>query len=155
MSTDTSGQQERTAYVIVGGGLAAAKAIEGIRESDAGGSIVLVAAEDRLPYERPPLSKAVLKGEDEMETAFTHDKDWYAEQHVELRLGTPATSLDTEQHLLTLQGGDVLTYVRLILATGSTPRALDVPGADLDGVLYLREMQESQALKAQLREGAR
>ncbi len=99
MSTDTGGQQGRTAYVIVGGGLAAAKAIEGIRESDTDGVIVLVAEEDRLPYERPPLSKAVLKGEDEMETAFTHDRDWYFEQGVELRLGNPATSLDAEQHV--------------------------------------------------------
>ena len=97
MSTDTGGQQGRTAYVIVGGGLAAAKAIEGIRESDSDGMIVLVAEENRLPYERPPLSKAVLKGEDEMETAFTHDRDWYFEQGVELRLGNPATSLDAEQ----------------------------------------------------------
>ena len=125
MSTDTTGQQERTAYVIVGGGLAAAKAIEGIRESDTTGAIVLVTEEDRLPYERPPLSKSVLKGEEEMETAFTHDRDWYTEQGVELRLASPATSLDAEQHALTLAGGDVLPYERLLIATGSSARALD------------------------------
>ena len=155
MTTDTTGQQGHTAYVIVGGGLAAAKAIEGIRESDTDGAIVLVTEEDRLPYERPPLSKAVLKGEDQMETAFTHDRDWYAEQGVELRLGRPATSLDAEQHVLTLADGDALSYERLLIATGSSARALDVPGADLDGVLYLREMQESEALKARLTDGAR
>lgn len=155
MSTDTSGQQERTAYVLVGGGLAAAKAIEGIRESDRDGAVVLVAEEDRLPYERPPLSKAALKGEEPMETAFTHDRDWYTEQHVELRLGNPATSLDTDKHELTLADGAVLAYDRLLLATGSTARALKVPGADLDGVLYLRQMQESEALKKRLTEGAR
>ncbi|MGO4601070.1 NAD(P)/FAD-dependent oxidoreductase [Terrabacter sp. 2YAF2] len=155
MSTDTGGQQGRTAYVIVGGGLAAAKAVEGIRESDSDGMIVLVAEENRLPYERPPLSKAVLKGEDEMETAFTHDRDWYFEQGVELRLGNPATSLDAEQHTLTLADGETLSYDKLLIATGSTPRALDVPGADLDGVLYLREMQESEALKARFADGAR
>ena len=155
MSTDTGGEQGRTAYVIVGGGLAAAKAIEGIRESDSDGMIVLVTEEDRLPYERPPLSKAVLKGEDEMETAFTHDRDWYFEQGVELRLGNPATSLDAEQRVLTLADGETLSYEKLLIATGSTPRALDVPGADLDGVLYLREMQESEALKARFSKGAR
>lgn len=155
MSTDTGGQQGRTAYVIVGGGLAAAKAVEGIREGDSDGMIVLVAEENRLPYERPPLSKAVLKGEDEMETAFTHDRDWYFEQGVELRLGNPATSLDAEQHTLTLADGETLSYDKLLIATGSTPRALDVPGADLDGVLYLREMQESEALKARFAKGAR
>ena len=155
MSTDTGGQQGRTAYVIVGGGLAAAKAIEGIRESDSDGMIVLVAEENRLPYERPPLSKAVLKGEDEMETAFTHDRDWYSEQGVDLRLGNPATSLDAEQHVLTLADGETLSYDKLLIATGSSARALDVPGADLDGVLYLREMQESEALKARFADGAR
>ena len=155
MSTDTGGEQGRTAYVIVGGGLAAAKAIEGIRESDSDGMIVLVTEEDRLPYERPPLSKAVLKGEDEMETAFTHDRDWYFEQGVELRLANPATALDAEQHTLTLADGETLSYEKLLIATGSTPRALDVPGADLDGVLYLREMQESEALKARFSKGAR
>lgn len=155
MSTDTGGQQGRTAYVIVGGGLAAAKAIEGIRESDSDGMIVLVAEENRLPYERPPLSKAVLKGEDEMETAFTHDRDWYFEQGVELRLGNPATSLDAEQRVLTLADGETLSYDKLLIATGSSARALDVPGADLDGVLYLREMQESEALKARFADGAR
>ncbi len=155
MSTDTGGQQGRTAYVIVGGGLAAAKAIEGIRESDSTGTIVLVAEEDRLPYERPPLSKAVLKGEDEMETVFTHDRDWYFEQGVELRLGNPATSLNAEHHTLTLADGETLSYDKLLIATGSSARALDVPGADLDGVLYLREMQESEALKARFADGAR
>ena len=153
--TDAQAPGERTAYVIVGGGLAAAKAVEGIRESDSTGSILLVAQEDRLPYERPPLSKGVLKGDDEPDSAFTHDRDWYDEQHVDLRLGTAATALDAEKHALTLAGGDVVAYEKLLIATGSTPRALDVPGADLDGVLYLRELQESEALKARLTDGAR
>jgi 3-phenylpropionate/trans-cinnamate dioxygenase ferredoxin reductase subunit len=90
-----------------------------------------------------------------METAFTHDRDWYSDQHVELRLGTPATSLDAEQHALTLADGESLSYDKLLIATGSSARALDVPGADLDGVLYLREMQESEALKARFTDGAR
>ena len=128
MSTDTPDGTDRTAYVIVGGGLAAAKAIEGIRESDTTGRVVLVAEEDRLPYERPPLSKGVLKGDDEVDSAFTHDRDWYAEQGVELRLGNAATSLDAEEHALTLADGDPLGYERLLLATGSSARALDVPG---------------------------
>src|SRR6476620_2214186 len=125
MSNDTSAAPQRTAYVIVGGGLAAAKAVEGIRESDSTGSILLVAQEDRLPYERPPLSKGVLKGDDEPDSAFTHDRDWYDEQHVELRLGTTAEALDAEKHELTLAGGgDVVAYEKLLIATGSTPRAL-------------------------------
>ena len=155
MSTDTSGERRRTAYVLVGGGLAAAKAVEGIRESDHDGVVVLVAEEDRLPYERPPLSKAVLKGEEPMDTAFTHDGDWYSEQGVELRLGSAATSLDAAKREVTLADGDVIAYDRLLLATGSSPRTLQVPGADLEGVLYLRQMQESEALKKRLTDGAR
>src|SRR6476619_1273617 len=155
MATETTGQQERTGYVIAGGGPAAAKAVEGIRESDKQGSILLVAEEDRLPYERPPLSKGVLKGDDEPDSAFTHDRDWYDEQNVELRLGSAATSLDAADHTLTLADGDTLVYEKLLLATGSSARALDVPGADLEGVLYLRELQESEALKARLSKDAR
>ncbi|MFM6848368.1 MAG: NAD(P)/FAD-dependent oxidoreductase, partial [Terrabacter sp.] len=155
MTTDTSGEQERTAYVLVGGGLAAAKAIEGIRESDTQGSIALIAEEDRLPYERPPLSKGVLKGDDEPDSAFTHDKDWYDENGVDLHLGTTATSLDAANHTLGLADGQTLGYEKLLIATGSSACALDVPGADLDGVLYLREMQESQELKKHLSKDAR
>jgi len=155
MSDTTTPQAEHATYVIVGGGLAAAKAVEGIRESDEKGGIVLVTEEDRLPYERPPLSKGVLKGEDDPASAYPHDEAWYAEQGVDLRLGTPATSLDTDARTVTLRDGTVLGYDKLLLATGSSARPLTVPGADLDGVLYLREMQESEALKEQLTKGAR
>ena len=154
-ATNATGTERHATYVIVGGGLAAAKAVEGIRESDETGSIVLVTEENRLPYERPPLSKSVLKGDDPIESVFTHDEAWYADNNVELRLGTPATSLDTQAHTVTLRDGTVVGYDKLLLATGSSARALAVPGADLDGVLYLREMQESEALRKQLTDGAR
>ena len=155
MSSEAINTGERAAYVIVGGGLAAAKAVEGIRESDSDGTIVLVTQEDRLPYERPPLSKGALKGDDPYDSAYTHDAQWYADHDVELRLGTAATSLDVGAHTVTLDGGQVLGYERLLLATGSRPRTLDVPGADLDGVLYLREMPDSVALQKRLTKGAR
>jgi 3-phenylpropionate/trans-cinnamate dioxygenase ferredoxin reductase subunit len=155
MSSAADSGTGRTAYVIVGGGLAAARAVEGIREHDERGSVVVVTEEERLPYERPPLSKGVLKGDDEVDSVFTHDEGWYADHSVELRLGDPVTSLDAEAHVLTLRGGDTLSYERLLLATGSSARALDAPGADLEGVLYLRELQESTALKGALADGAR
>jgi 3-phenylpropionate/trans-cinnamate dioxygenase ferredoxin reductase subunit len=155
MSDPTTQHADRATYVIVGGGLAAARAVEGIRESDREGSIVLVTEEPRLPYERPPLSKSVLKGDEEPASAFTHDEGWYAEQGVELRLGTAATSLDPAARTVTLEDGSVVGYDKILLATGSSPRALDVPGADLEGVLYLRVMPESEALKARLGKDAR
>ena len=155
MTTDTSGQPERTAYLLVGGGLAAAKAIEGIRESDTKGASSSSPRRTACPTSDRRCPRASLKGDDEPDSAFTHDRAWYDEQGVELRLGSAATSLDAEARTLTLADGDTLGYERLLLATGSSARALDVPGADLDGVLYLRELQESEALKARLQKGAR
>ena len=150
-----SAEQQQSTYVIVGGGLAASKAIEGIRSLDTSGSVVLVTQEDLLPYERPPLSKAVLKGDDPAESAFTHDESWYAGNHVEARLGNPATSLDAAAHTVSLRDGSVVSYEKLLLATGSSARALEAPGAELDGVLYLREMPESTALRARFGKGHR
>ncbi|EWT02803.1 pyridine nucleotide-disulfide oxidoreductase [Intrasporangium oryzae NRRL B-24470] len=150
MSSATS----EATYVIVGGGLAGAKAVEGIRESDPDGSIVIVAAEEHIPYERPPLSKGVLKGDDTADSAFTHPQEWYAEQHVELRLGDAATAIDPAARTVTLASGATLGYDRLLLATGSTVRRLDVPGADLMDVLYLRTMGDSAALRSRLVAGS-
>jgi 3-phenylpropionate/trans-cinnamate dioxygenase ferredoxin reductase component len=155
MSSAADDATDRTAYVIIGGGLAAAKAVEGIRERDTTGSVVVVTEEDRLPYERPPLSKSVLKGDDELDTVYTHPQSWYAENDVELRIGDPATSLDADAHVVTLRSGESLSYDKVLLATGSTARALKAPGADLDGVLYLREAQESMALKEAFVDGAK
>ncbi|WP_404392219.1 NAD(P)/FAD-dependent oxidoreductase [Humibacillus xanthopallidus] len=155
MSSAASNGTDRTAYVIIGGGLTAAKAVEGIREHDEKGSVVVVTEEEQVPYERPPLSKGVLKGDDDVDTVYTHPQSWYADHDVELRLGDPATSLDAEAHVVTLRSGESLSYDKLLLATGSSARALDAPGADLDGVLYLRELQESTALKEALVDGAR
>ncbi|HET8987609.1 MAG TPA: FAD-dependent oxidoreductase [Humibacillus sp.] len=155
MSSAASSETGRTAYVIIGGGLTAARAVEGIREHDETGSIVVVTEEERRPYERPPLSKGVLKGDDDVETVFTHSETWYADHDVELRLGDPATSLDAAAHVVTLWSGESLSYDKLLLATGSSARALQAPGADLDGVLYLRELQESTALKEAFVNGAK
>ena len=150
-----SAEEARATYLLVGGGLAVSRAVEGIRSLDQTGSIVLVTEEDRLPYERPPLSKAALKGDDPVESAFTHEESWYAANHVDLRLADPATALDADAHQVTLHDGAVLGYEKLLIATGSSARALDVPGADLDGVLYLREMPESTALRARFGAGHR
>lgn len=142
------------AIVIVGGGLAAARAIEAIRESDRDTPIVLVGEEDRLPYERPPLSKAVLIGNEPEDSAYTHPQEWYDERQVELRLGTRATAIDPQAHAVTLDSGDTLDYGRLLITTGSTVRHLDLPGSDLLDIFYLRSMPDSAAIKARLVAGS-
>src|SRR5918996_732866 len=142
-------------FVIVGGGLAGAKAAETLRDEGFDGPIVLVCAEAERPYERPPLSKGYMLGSDERDSAFVHPESWYPEHDVDLRLGTRATALDPAAHQVELDGGERLTYEKLLLTTGSTPRRLDVPGSDLDGVLYLRELPDADRIKSALGEGRR
>jgi NADPH-dependent 2,4-dienoyl-CoA reductase/sulfur reductase-like enzyme len=139
--------------VIVGGGLAAATAATELREQGFDGEISLFAAEDRLPYERPPLSKSVLMGQKEPDSAFCHDRSWYDEHDVDLHTGERVTAIDTAARTVTTDRGDTTSYDALLLATGAQPRHL--PEADAVGALYLRTMDESSALKARLAPGTR
>ncbi len=141
--------------VIVGGGLAAARAAETLRAEGFDGTVTIVAAEDELPYERPPLSKGFLSGGDAREVIFPHDRAWYSEQRIELRLGVAATGLDRQTRSLALADGSSLDYRHLLLATGSAARKLPIPGADADGVLSLRTVADSERLKAALAGGGR
>jgi 3-phenylpropionate/trans-cinnamate dioxygenase ferredoxin reductase subunit len=134
-------------YVVVGASLAGAKAVEGMREAGFGGRVVLVGDEPDRPYERPLLSKELLKGEKPREKAYVHDEGWYAEHDVDLRLGTEVTALDRDGRTVQLSSGDELHYDKLLLATGSAPRRISVPGADLPGVHYLRRVGEAEALR--------
>ena len=140
-------------YMIIGGGLTAARAVEGIREHDREGAITVVSAEDHVPYERPPLSKDVLQGKAEVDVAYPHPESWYRAQGVTLRLGEPATAISVDERTVTLADGTALPWDRLLLATGSVVRRLDVPGGDLPGVTYLRTMDDSLALLERLRDG--
>jgi 3-phenylpropionate/trans-cinnamate dioxygenase ferredoxin reductase component len=144
---------EPLSYVVVGGGLAGAKAAEAIRGADPDVRITLVGAENRRPYERPDLSKAVLLGKKSAEELYVHDEGWYAESSVDLLLGQSATSLDRRARTVTLADGRELSYDRLLLATGASPRRLNVPGAELDGVHYLRTTEDNAALSAALEAG--
>ena len=142
-------------YVIVGASLAGAKAAQVLRDEGFTGAIVLIGAEHERPYERPPLSKDLLLGKAEPGSVFVHEAGWYAENSVELRLGTRVTSVDRAAHQVHLEDGSAVGYAKLLLATGSSPRRLPVPGADLEGVLYLRTLADSQALSAAFQPGAR
>ncbi len=134
-------------FVVVGGGLAGAKAVESLRDQGFEGRLVLIGAEPHLPYERPPLSKGYLQGKSTIEDAEVHDQAWYDEHDIELRLGREATGLDVVGHTVAL-GDELITYDKLLLATGSQPRLLNLPGADLDGVLTLRTVEDSDRLRA-------
>jgi 3-phenylpropionate/trans-cinnamate dioxygenase ferredoxin reductase subunit len=137
-------------HIIVGASLAGAKAAETLREEGFDGRVVLVGAEDERPYERPPLSKDYLRGEVGREKVYVHDGGFYAEHEIELALGRSAVSLDTGRQELALDDGERLRYDRLLLTTGAEPRRLTIPGAELDGVLYLRSVQDSDALRERL-----
>ena len=136
-----------TTFVIVGGGLAGAKAAETLRNEGFDGDIVLFGDETERPYERPALAKGYLLGKDERDSVFVHSADWYAEHKVDLRLGTPVTSIDRAARSVGFDGG-TLVYDKLALTTGASARRIPIPGADLGNVLYLRTLAESEALRA-------
>jgi 3-phenylpropionate/trans-cinnamate dioxygenase ferredoxin reductase component len=146
MSTDQT-------FVIVGASLAGAKAAETLREEGFDGRVVLIGSEHERPYERPPLSKDYLRGEVGREKVYVHDEGFYAGHDIELRLGRTAVSLDTVGSAVTLDDGERLPYDRLLLATGAEPRRLAIPGAQLDGVLYLRSVEDSDTLRERLDRG--
>lgn len=137
-------------FVIVGGGLAGAKAAETLRSEGFTGRVILIGDERDHPYERPPLSKGYLAGKEERESVFVHEPAWYARADVELHLGQPAVQLDREAKKVTLGDGTVVHYDRLLLATGSEPRRLDIPGTDLAGVYHLRRLAHAERLRGVL-----
>jgi 3-phenylpropionate/trans-cinnamate dioxygenase ferredoxin reductase subunit len=148
-------QTDDRTFVIVGASLAGAKAAEALRTEGFTGRVVLVGEETERPYERPPMSKGFLQGKQPREKAYVHDESWYAERGVELVLGRRATDLNAAGHVLLLDGAEELRYDKLLLATGSRVRTLDVPGGDAAGIHYLRTATQAEALRAELRPGAR
>jgi 3-phenylpropionate/trans-cinnamate dioxygenase ferredoxin reductase subunit len=140
-------------FAIVGAALAGAKAAETLREEGFEGRVVLIGAEQERPYERPPLSKDYLRGESGREKVYVHEEGFYASHDIELRLGCTVTRVDTSARQVALAGGETLGYDRLLLATGAEPRQLPVPGAELDGVVYLRSVDDSDALRGRLDRG--
>ncbi len=129
-------------YVIAGGGLAGASAIEGIRERDTSGSILLVGAESHLPYDRPPLSKKLWLGKKKVEDVFLHDRAFYDTHGVTLALDTKASRIDPAAKTLATAGGATYRYGKLLLATGCRPRRLDIPGGDLEGICHFRTLDD-------------
>ncbi|MDE2117692.1 MAG: FAD-dependent oxidoreductase [Betaproteobacteria bacterium] len=129
-------------YVVVGGGLAGASAVKGIRELDAAGSILLAGEENHLPYDRPPLSKKLWLGKQKLEDIFLHDRAFYDAHAVTLALGAKVARLDPAEKTITATSGETYGYGKLLLATGCKARTLSVPGGDLDGICYFRGLDD-------------
>lgn len=141
-------------FLIVGASLAGAKAAETLRAEGFDGRVVLLGDEAQRPYERPPLSKEYLRGEKDFDAAAVHAVGFYDEQQIELRASTVVTGVDPGASEVTLSSGERIGYDRLLVATGATPRRLSVPGADLDGVHYLRSVTDADTLRQALTSSA-
>jgi 3-phenylpropionate/trans-cinnamate dioxygenase ferredoxin reductase component len=145
-------------FVIAGASLAGAKAAETLRDEGFDGEIVLLGSETERPYERPPLSKGYLLGNDSRDSIYVHAAEWYAEHHVDLRQGVTVTAIDPGAATVATSGpgGDgEVSYDRLLLATGASPRRLTFPGSDADEVLYLRTVGDSDRLRSAFQRGTR
>ncbi len=141
--------------VIVGGGLAGAKTAEALRAEQHTGPIVLVSAEQHLPYERPPLSKEYLAGKQSLDDFTVHPRAWYSDNNVDLRVGVTATGIDTALRSVTLSDGSAVGYSSLVLATGSRSARPPIDGADAEGVHYLRSIDDAAALSGAITDGTR
>ncbi|MGW1123907.1 NAD(P)/FAD-dependent oxidoreductase [Streptomyces sp. NPDC002526] len=134
-------------FVIVGGGLAGAKAAQTLRSEGFSGRVILIGDERDHPYERPPLSKGYLTGKEDRDSVFVHETAWYAGAEIELHLGQSVTDLNREARTVETGDGTVIHYDKLLLATGAEPRRLDVPGTDLAGVHHLRRLAHADRLR--------
>ena len=141
--------------IVVGGGQAAAQTVQSLRQQGFDGAITLIGDEPFLPYQRPPLSKRYLAGELPRERLFLRPAAFYADKAIELELDTHVAEIDLRRHVVRLADGGKRDYDSLLLATGSRPRRLELPGADLDGIHYLRSIADVDAIMASLTRSAR
>src|SRR5215207_457146 len=139
-------------FVIVGAGLAGAKAAEALRQEGFDGRLVLIGEESDRPYERPPLSKDYLRKET-ADKPYVHPESYYEDHGIELMTSTRVTELDTSSKKLVLDDERSIGYDRLLITTGALPRHLDVPGSDLDGIHYLRTVADSERIGERLEPG--
>ena len=141
--------------LIIGGGLAGGTAAEALRNEGFDGDITVVTAEAHPPYQRPPLSKGYLAGTEDLDAVVLHPAEWYEERGIRLITAVAVTSLEPAAHAVELEDGERLTYDAVLLATGATPRMIPLPGHDLPGVMTLRRLDDSDELRAQLRDGGK
>lgn len=142
-------------FVIVGASLAGARAAQGLREGGFAGRVVLIGQEPALPYARPELSKGYLLGEKTMADMQVHPAQFYADQEIEVQTATPVTGIDRAARHVLIAGGKPLTYDLLLLTTGAAPRRLNIPGADLPGVVSLRTVADADILRERIGQAGR
>jgi 3-phenylpropionate/trans-cinnamate dioxygenase ferredoxin reductase subunit len=145
----------RRGIAIIGASLAGATAAVNLRHEGFDGEVDLIGAEDRLPYNRPPLSKGYLRGQERFEDQLVNPAASYAEQGINLRLGLRATGIDPARKIVELERGEEIPYDRLLVATGGRNRQLTIPGADLQGVFQLRTVEDCDRIRAVARAGRR
>jgi 3-phenylpropionate/trans-cinnamate dioxygenase ferredoxin reductase component len=140
-------------FVIVGASLAGGGAAATLRQEGFDGRVILIGAEPRPPYERPPLSKEYLRGELSFESALVQPSGFYDENGIESRFGVRATRVDAAVKVVELEGGERVAYDKLLVTTGSRNRRIPVPGLDLDGVYDLRTVADSDRIRAEIAPG--
>jgi 3-phenylpropionate/trans-cinnamate dioxygenase ferredoxin reductase subunit len=141
-------------YIIVGGGLAGASAVEGIREKDGEGPVLLIGNEKYLPYDRPPLSKKLWLGKKKMEEIFIHDGEFYENKKVTVALGTKAVKVEPAAKTLRTADGRQYRFGKLLLAAGGSPRMLSIPGGDIEGICYYRYLDDYLRMRKEAAEGS-
>jgi len=146
---------QRPRVVIIGASLAGATVAATMRDEGFDGEIRLIGAEPQLPYNRPPLSKAYLRGEEGFEGQLVKPAGYYAEQRIELTLGTRVTALDAREKFVALEGHERVAYDRLVVATGGRNRTVSVPGAHLGGIFQLRTVEDCDRIRALVQRGRR
>ncbi|MGD0077564.1 MAG: FAD-dependent oxidoreductase [Sedimentisphaerales bacterium] len=142
-------------YIIGGAGLAGCWAIDGIRSRDTEGSILLAGSENYLPYDRPPLTKKLWFGKKKVEEIFVHPREYFADNKVEVLLNIRAVKIDAADKVIAFDDGSTCQFDKLLLATGGSPRRLDIEGGDLDEIYYYRYLDDFLRLKARISEGAK
>jgi NAD(P)H-nitrite reductase large subunit len=140
-------------YIIVGAGLAGGCAVDGIREYDKKGSVLLVGDEKHLPYDRPDLSKKLWFGKKKLEQIFLHDQKFYDENEIQVRPGSRIVELDAKLKFVKDDKGNTYRYDKLLLATGGVPRTLPIPGGDLEGICYYRYLDDYLRIRSEAEEG--
>ena len=140
-------------YIIIGNGLAGASAVEGIRERDKTGAILLIGSERHLAYDRPPLTKKLWFGKKKVEEIFLHDHTFYDQNGVTLAPGITVIALDAKEKTITASGGRMYRFQKLLLATGGAPRTLSIPGGSIEGICYFRTLDDYLKMRQEASEG--
>jgi 3-phenylpropionate/trans-cinnamate dioxygenase ferredoxin reductase component len=139
--------------IVLGAGHAGAQIVESLRGGGFDGKLILIGDEAHRPYDRPATSKELLSGGVDIDRIYLKREQFYTDKNIDLRLEVTATAIDRAKRTVTLSTGEALSYDKLVIATGARPRRLQVPGADLDGVFYLRSLADSRAIAARLGPG--